>query len=112
MEKSIVLLNESSAGAFRAQSRQVIVPPFVSIYNTVQAAEVHMMTAMGAFCFSQTAESAFLAAVEPSNIFLKRSSLGTFVVEAHLKFHVPEPSILKPIELFIYVIVRSTEFPF
>ena len=71
-----------------------------------------MMATMGAFCFCETAESAFLAAVEPTNVSLKRSSLCAFIVQPHLEFHVPEPSMLKPIELLVYAIVRTTEFLF
>jgi hypothetical protein len=71
-----------------------------------------MMATMGAFCFCETAETAFFAAVEPTNISLEHSSLCAFIVESHLEFHVPEPSMLKPIELLVYAIVRATEFPF
>jgi hypothetical protein len=69
------------------------------------------MATMGAFCPPQAVESAFLAAIEPSDISLECSRLYAFIVEAHLKFHVPEPSVLEPIKLFINTLIRSSEFP-
>jgi hypothetical protein len=88
------------------------ISPFISISNAAQAAQVYDLSTTGTFRFCQATESAFLAAVEPRNIFLQRGGLRSFVVEAHLKFHVPEPGILQSIELFIYALVRPTELPF
>jgi hypothetical protein len=86
--------------------------PFISISNAVQAAQVDVLPTTGTFRFRQAVKSAFLAAVEPRNILLQRSSLCTFIVEAHLELHIPEPSILKSIKLFIYALVRPTELLF
>jgi hypothetical protein len=88
------------------------IAPFISISNAIQAAQVYDLSTTGAFRFCQATESAFLTAVEPRDISLQRRSLCTFVVEAHLEFHVPEPGILKSIEFFIYALVRPTELSF
>jgi hypothetical protein len=89
-----------------------VISPFVSIPNAAEAAQVHDLSTTGTFRFRQATESAFLAAVEPRNIFLKRDVLCPLVIEAHLEFHVPETGILQSIEFFIYALVRPTELPF
>src|ERR1700679_4350257 len=73
-----------------------------------QGAQVYDLPTTGTFRFRQATESAFLVAVELRNIFLEHGSLSTFVVEAHLEFHVPETGILQSIELFIYALVCPT----
>jgi hypothetical protein len=89
-----------------------VISPFISISNAAQAAQVYDLSTTGTFRFRQATETTFLTAVQPRNIFLEHGSLCPFVVEAHLEFHVPETSILQPIELFIYALVRTTELPF
>lgn len=106
-----MLLSDSSAKGFPGSVAQVV-PPFVSIPNTVQAAQIHVMPTMRAFGFRQAAKSPFLTAVKTGDILLERSRFCAFIVEARLEFHVPEPSILKSIELLIYTLVCSTEFHF
>lgn len=71
-----------------------VISPFVPFSNAAQAAQVHDLSTTGTFRFRQATEPAFLAAVEPCNILLKRGSLCSFVVETHLKFNVPETGIL------------------
>jgi len=89
-----------------------VISPFISISNAAQAAQVYDLSTTRTFRFRQATESAFLAAFESRNIFLKRGSLCLFVVEAHLKFHVPETAIRQSIKFFIYALVRPTELPF
>jgi hypothetical protein len=89
-----------------------VISPFISISNAAQATQVYDLSTTRTFRFRQATESAFLAAVESRNIFLKRGSLRPLVVQPHLKFHVPETGILQSIELFIYALVRPTELPF
>jgi hypothetical protein len=89
-----------------------VISPFVPVSNATQAAQVYDLSTTGTFRFRQATEPAFLAAVEPCNIFLKRGRLCPFVIEAHLEFHVPETGILQSIKLFIYALVRPTELPF